>query len=771
MAIDRVRGQFAAPRTRVAQPDQTGAAIAQGLGGLARATSGLAQQQFQKAEQEKAEADRRIREREIADDNAAFINAEIRYAEQMSEVRSQLQNEVGSDGDGYARRVREESSRLQQEILSGLPSYVTEDGRVRASQRLMQLTAGDRIAATEWQDVRAREHAVTTYQESVNVAATGIAAAPEQAQEILSAQRERLDGLAGRLSPAEREALWEATERQALQATIDGLNQRGDFTRAREVLRQTAGVTSAEDNRILEARIEQSEAQAETDRIGSLQLAIQEGQLNRSGLAQMREEGEITDDGVYAALLANADRVEASRRAQIDAQNVERMSRNNAMLDVGISDGTYGREDVELAFQRGDITPQQYAARVGQANSRTRTNDNAASFLSTVQAGGFVNPYDRDVGDGANAVYDQTGGVQVFSEDFDAGMQTIAQFASTGIIPSNAVNALRGMRDGGTREQQAQSLQGIYDLSQDFGRVAAQAFSNQDITEAQRYGERIRAGLTPDAALQMVEAEREMAMQPRNSGPMQVRLNEAREISTDFDFRDAVADVRRGMFARTSGGSMAEQQILNDFQQLFEDYYVLTGDERLARQNAETVISRTVGRSEVNGNMVMQHPPEFYYPNVPSEWYQTQLRTEVSTYAGEVLAEGAIELISDIQTGRDVASGNMPSYAIAYTRSDGVVEYLPGDQRYVFDVEAATAEMERLGREANVEARGERAARSRRESSAYGRSVDIYGEEPYQPYTPSDRIPRLTGGGGTRERQSQLERQTQLQQGRINAGN
>lgn len=714
--IERARRGFTAPSTRTLGPGPELEAVSRGVGQIGAQARGYAAQKFDQAQRIKAEeeqeAARRIREREIADDNAAFINAEIEFNERVAELRSTLQGEVGPDGDGYAKKLKEQAEKLQGKAIEGLPSYVTEEGRQRVSLRLAQLTASERMNATQWQDARAKEYAVTTYTRSLNAAATSVIENPDNAQSVLQAQKAYIDGLAGRLSAPERDALWRQTEQQMLVASIDGLNQRGDFAQARELIEATAGVTSAEDQRTLSTRIERAESEADRERAEALALSVQLGETDARQLKELHSSG-VIGDAEYGARLAQVERMEAAREAEYQARVSQQMTANAQALELGILDGKAGRADIDLALEQGLIDSKTHLRLAKQAATAENTSNKYQEAMNAFANGQPVNPYDSDMKNAMDYMFEQSGGVELFSDPASTS-QVLGQMADMGVLAPKAVSSLQGMRLNGDPEQKQFAFQSIYDLSQRNSTLTDAAFDDNTMREAIDYGEQVTAGITPDRALEAIEIERE-ARRQRKGSPDQVLIDEARKISSEKGIGH-VKGLLPGIFGGDLAGDFrAEGAMLQDYQRAFQNEYILNGgDEKKAKTFARHKLKQIWGRSEVNGGAIMAYAPEKNrgFENIRPKYMREMLVNHTKEEMGPaVFSEQRmkdVELVADPMTAREAQAGELPSYSVMVTLENGTVTFLP--QRYQFDLRALQEKMRQEKRDKVQSARAKKAA-------------------------------------------------------------
>ena len=228
------------------------------------------------------------------------------------------------------------------------------------------------------------------------------------------------------------------------------------------------------------------------------------------------------------------------------------------------------------------------------------------------------------------------------------------------------------------------------------------AFTAGEVAEAISFADKLDAGIVPATAFEAILLEREARNEPAGAtSQTRARVAEARKLSADFNRGDAIKDADTGAwtFDRFSGGVLAEEQIITDFQQAFQTYYVQHGDEKLAKKQARATLARTVGKSRANGGRIMLHPPERYYPETGNRnWMHDALVNGVTAAMGAEVDHDQIELVSDSLTARQVRDGKVPTYAVK-VRTGGAEQVLP--HRWSFDEEAAAqmAEERRLAEE------------------------------------------------------------------------
>lgn len=441
----------------------------------------------------------------------------------------------------------------------------------------------------------------------------------------------------------------------------------------------------------------QKEAELRRKRYESFSLGITQDTVRPADLQAAYENGEL-DDGEYNALLVQSANAAARKEAERKAKASEWRDQNYAIMQVGINDGTMSRADADLALEKGMVTYSQWSSLARMGTEKTAAARSMGEFLNNVTLGVPVDPNSADMKRGANEYFKQTGAADLLKsmnpQDFQRGMQATTTMAvDAGIVPEAAVTTLRGLKASGTPQQQMFAIRAIGELYNMQPNATDAAFNSGEVAEAISYQFKLNAGVDAPTAYAAILKEREARNEPAGATSLtKARVAEARKLAGEFDTKAALKTPDRGGFLgmfkqnEISGGALAEQQILIDYQQSFQTYYVQHGDAELAKKQADAVVQRTVGVSRANGGKVMLHPPERYYPDTGKDWMRDTLVTAVSETLGSEIRARDIELVSDAQTARDVRDGSMPTYAVKVKTGDAE-QIMP--MRWSFDAEAA----------------------------------------------------------------------------------
>ena len=688
--IDRARSDFTVPAVQPQSGNQ-GAAAADALGRVGQA-----------ARQTGAVFKREVDRKQLADDSAALLDVENSYRLALQEIETAAQDEAPASGDGYLLSVRRAREAAQKDVLGRVPTYASQEARQQAGLLIKRLDGDSDMRATQWQDGAAKSYAINGFEASLSTSIESVLADPAQAEAERERAALRLTSIAGRLDPAEEEQLRRRVDGELAASAVQGLTNANSFTEAKEALKTYTTSLSGDQQRALTNYISQGEDRAEQESYEAFSLGIAEGEVTKEDLTAARKSGDIKDDGYYRALLGQAEQKTRNDEIRAKQAEAEAQAARFATLRVGIDDGNMTRADVENAYKRGKISPSQWSQLALQANTAAAAGKTAATFAEHINLGIPIDPRDTDMKKGAEALFQKNGGKNVFVEDWGKGVALTQQFAEAGLIPETPVTVLRGMKSSGTPEQQMASIDTISKLYTDYPNAVDAAFTASEVAEAISFADKLDAGIEPQVAFEAIKLEREARNEPAGAtSQTRARVAEARKLSADFKRSDAIKDADTGSwtFDKFSGGVLAEEQIITDFQQAFQTYYVQHGDEKLARKQARATLARTVGKSRANGGRIMTHPPERYYPDTGNkDWMRDALTAGVTEAMGAEVDFDQIELISDTVTAREARDGQVPTYAVK-VKTGGAEQVLP--QRWSFDAEAASqmAEERRVAEE------------------------------------------------------------------------
>jgi hypothetical protein len=612
---------------------------------------------------------------EMAQYQGAEANKGINGRSLTDHYRDELQKAFSKIGEGLsAPDVRDgfqlAADDLSAKFLREADTYFVEQGRVYSDnvRDATVLSSFDAIAAIQPQMKTAKT--------------------PEELFRLKEAQTASLSRAKDALKDKFMDAGYdgEALDQQvktalakAHNAVLSGMLEQDDLAGAKAYFETHKGDYLELDAQAVPAMFAQTEAELRRKNYERMSLGIVKDEIGVEELASAHSAGEI-DDGEYVTLLGQAAQMAARKEAEQKARVSEWRDRNFASLQVGITDGTMTRADADRMYQRGEITPQQWsqAARMGETVSAS--NKAMGEFVDYLSTGMPIDPSNPAMKKGADEYFRQAGGMEMFQTDFPKAMEMVSTFArDAGIIPSSAVSVLRGMRSGGTEQQQIGAIKAMADLYALQPNAAEAAFTDIELAEGLSLAFKMDAGIPPMQAYQAIIKEREAAADP-NGVPAALKA-EGRKTATKAGQALAVLNRLGGGVA---GGGLAEQQMIRAYETAYQNFFIQHGDESLAKQQADAVIGRTYGPSVANGGKTMMHPPEKYYP-AAGDWLRDSLVSGVSELMGTKVEAGDIELVSDALTTRAIQNTGKPVYTVV-VKTNGVMDAIGV---WTYDEEAA----------------------------------------------------------------------------------
>lgn len=241
--IPRAQADFAVPRT---QPQ---------VGGEAQAFSSVltgAKQGFQLV---RDQAQQKLQKRQQADDAAGLIDFENQYKLATQEIERVTSETVPKNGDGYLATVREARLKARDELISKVPSYVSEDGKLAINQLASRLDGESDLRATEFQDNAATAWVMDSLDQSVQADIATVLSDPTSISQATQRALTRLNAMSGRMTPDQEVAMRDQIERDMSIAQVTGFARAGDFKAAQNAADAMAPLLSLEEQFGLETSI------------------------------------------------------------------------------------------------------------------------------------------------------------------------------------------------------------------------------------------------------------------------------------------------------------------------------------------------------------------------------------------------------------------------------------------------------------------------------------------------------------------------------------
>jgi hypothetical protein len=302
------------------------------------------------------------------------------------------------------------------------------------------------------------------------------------------------------------------------------------------------------------------------------------------------------------------------------------------------------------------------------------------------------NPYDSKqrnrVDDAYNSILDGE------HPSSPAGQVAAGEIAlRSGFLPKTSFQAVRGAVAGNDPAALASNLE-FFDQVTQRQPGAADMYDgkggvNAALSDYQFYSQFMGA---EDAAAQIIENNSPEATARRRN-----LTDAAKEAVKGLKSADLIEHLSAKGVSASLGNNAQQAEMMSEYETLFRDAYVATGDSDLAQNRALGQMSRIYGPNGVTGHeRLMKYPPQNFYPSSETEpdWMQIQVEQAVSEHVfGEEANSGwgwgaknisakNIILLSDQTTRREVSAHTAPSYTVLYNL-DGELTPVPG--RFFFD--------------------------------------------------------------------------------------
>lgn len=318
------------------------------------------------------------------------------------------------------------------------------------------------------------------------------------------------------------------------------------------------------------------------------------------------------------------------------------------------------------------------------------------AMLSPENSSVRPDPFNADHRKVLNKIYSESDLPDALSKGDPAAVsETIEIFRNTKIIPESAQAVLRGFAFNGSPEEKATAYT-IIGKMQDIDPVmveTAGGFSTSEIADAKIYNDFIRAGASPDYALQVTQRGNDpvekLTRDRRKEEFKKIKpttvLEKYRDKFIDQADKDAWWDATSWFSADANFmGEQNKEAILRNYSVVLEEEYLRTGNKDAAASAAAAIVSRISGASYIDGKKkIMMYPPENYY-SVPglsreenAEWMRKQMKDDVSALG---IDPKDSYLVPSHDSGYRVDNGMKPVYFVWHEDQETKVnDYLRGD--------------------------------------------------------------------------------------------
>ncbi len=307
--VDRYQSRIRVPSVAAAAPQSApGATVAQGV--------------FNVASVAQSEASRRLQERAQADDALGYAAAMSRYQTGLQKLEREEQQNAGVGGSGYVGSVQGRREALRQEVLAGLPSYLSELGRARITEAFTLADGDSDMRAIGWAEDQNQSWRMDTLQEVANVSIGRVIADPDAAVDVQGEISRLIE--AGGFAPDQRRALTRVMAVDLAQSAVSGFLKEGRLDEAFDVIERMRPELSPEEQLRLDGAIE-------TWRTGAAQVSY-EDQLDREASTLIYSLDQRDLVAASAFLQENRDRMNADDYEQ-HVKAIRTLTEEGPLLD------------------------------------------------------------------------------------------------------------------------------------------------------------------------------------------------------------------------------------------------------------------------------------------------------------------------------------------------------------------------------------------------------------------------------------------------------
>jgi hypothetical protein len=421
------------------------------------------------------------------------------------------------------------------------------------------------------------------------------------------------------------------------------------------------------------------------DKLGYIK-AIADGD---GGPLQPQEKDRLVDRlrAAYNDDLALTRAAEAQRQEEIKAQYAQTISD----LDIKISRGQATEQEIEELYSKGAMTADARADRIIKLDKQRADTESVVASMERVSAAvageTLLNPVDAKDKKAVDEYYRTR--VMPAVEALPVEQQRAALtnlVKTTGVLPKTVKGNIIASFRAGSPEQAGAAADLLDELLVNTN--ISGEFEKRDIALGLEIRDLVRAGVEPTEA---VERARKLH-DPANTSIRQAREAEVNLMKLGQEYEDWATTAFETILPFDEPASVmaggTNLALRGDFEAVFRDWYVNTGDKEKARELATRDIAKSWGVTNVDGTKrLMKYAPERYYAfGDDTDWLADDLIDSVRSLPGfENVETGDVLLGSDIFTQRGAMRGQ-PDYPILVKNADGVFEVVQG-KRYQPSVE------------------------------------------------------------------------------------
>ena len=335
---------------------------------------------------------------------------------------------------------------------------------------------------------------------------------------------------------------------------------------------------------------------------------------------------------------------------------------------------------------------------------------------SLAGSGYIIDPTSKRDADGLN---------QVFVNEFlptisnlppmEQGKATVDFVSKAGVIPSALKGTLATTVRGGSPDQKLYASAVLSGIARQKPQ-AIEDFSKENVSYAFALNNMVSEGIDLESAIERLDN----TFDPRNSELIKKRKNDFEIIKRDLNpkskiqniFKDELTD-----FFETSRISVVpdtSDRLIARFNSIYEDEYVMSGDEDIALQRTSQRLKAQYGISTVGGGhntRIMKYPPNKFYQLDgidTKDWLKRDFEDLRDRFLPDTNTSD-IYIVDDEQTASE-ARDERPTYPVIYKNKNGAlvplmneegqqVRFAPNVQR---EINRHNKELEEWNRQKNI---------------------------------------------------------------------
>jgi hypothetical protein len=338
------------------------------------------------------------------------------------------------------------------------------------------------------------------------------------------------------------------------------------------------------------------------------------------------------------------------------------------------------------------------------------------NLISSIESGDFIDPKDKENKKAIDLIYNQNLSQALASGDGNAYQNTINLIEGTGIIPDTLQGQIRGAYVSNDMASKAKVYQIVNDVNSISPNVLElSGITEKQVTEAVMYTQLKDDGVPEQDAFRMIKND----LYPENPSIIELRKQEIikNDLSVDIGglFNDLSVDIV-GLFDEDVIDYPEKVEAYKaKYKQLYNKYYLDTGNEDIAKRRATQVFKKNHGLSKITNDdeYVTDFPAEkyYYHPSFNDQkrgdltylWMRDQLVDSVSeSLNNKDISYEDLIMVPDYVTHQEIKKGIPPTYQVFVKTEDEGLQFV---NRIAFDLKSAVEDRKKYLKEGRKKAK------------------------------------------------------------------